>query len=87
MGLSRCFVENPGERAWIPYLHSWEKIPAKGGRSKREEAAARVGPRRGLLVDFGRSVVPAQTWNDEPQPQLLTTFGLLKTNPRFSRPS
>ena len=28
-----------------------------------------------------------QTWNEEPQPQLLTTFGLLKTNPRFSRPS
>ena len=28
-----------------------------------------------------------QTWKELPQPQLLTTFGLLKTNPRFSRPS
>lgn len=31
--------------------------------------------------------VPGQTWNELPQPQLLTTFGLLNTNPRFSRPS
>ncbi len=30
---------------------------------------------------------PNQTWNELPQPQLLTTFGLLKTKPRFSRPS
>jgi hypothetical protein len=28
-----------------------------------------------------------QTWNELPQPQLLTTLGLLNTNPRFSRPS
>ena len=29
----------------------------------------------------------AQTWNELPQPHDLTTFGLLKTKPRFSSPS
>ncbi len=30
---------------------------------------------------------PDQTWNELPQPHDLTTFGLLKTKPRFSSPS
>ena len=60
---------------------------------------ARVSSVRDLVrgaIGYWRPIAPltnrsqgnqAQTWNELPQPQLLTTFGLLKTNPRFSRPS
>ena len=36
---------------------------------------------------FPHLLLERQTWNDDPQPQDLVTLGLLKTNPRFSRPS
>ena len=43
----------------------------------------RVIPARGVAPEMARY----QTWNELPQPQVLTTLGLLKTKPRFSSPS
>ena len=63
------------------------------GRMRRQPGAegrlamvngGRTGRRSTIAL---RAVAIDQTWNDDPQPQLFTTLGLLKTNPRFSSPS
>jgi hypothetical protein len=52
-----------------------------------EKGAGLAHPFSGPLRSFRRDPSGPQTWNELPQPHDLTTFGLLKTNPRFSRPS
>jgi hypothetical protein len=69
--------------------------PAKGsgtGPTGRLRAPRRIRSNPARFPRRATGPVPPaadgdQTWNELPQPQLLTTLGLLKTNPRFSRPS